>query len=85
MAAPGDGVASPFGFAPAYGSEVRPLRGRFRRGAEAPLYLRSKGKSNGKNRSKGKSNGKNRSLGKSGSSFARVPHISEARCGAPDL
>jgi hypothetical protein len=44
----------PLGFAPAYGNAVVASRRRFRRGAEAPLYLRSKGKSKSKSKGKGK-------------------------------
>jgi hypothetical protein len=38
----------PSGFTPAYGSAVRRFAVGFRRGAKAPLYLRSNGNGNGK-------------------------------------
>jgi hypothetical protein len=57
-----DSVAS--SFAPAYGSAVHRFAVGFRRGAKAPLYLRGKGKSNGKSNAKGKGKGNGKSNGK---------------------
>ena len=51
----------PSGFAPAFGRVVRRFQRRARRGAEAPLYLRSKGKSNSNSKSKSKSNSNGKS------------------------